>query len=321
MLKITLDQQGNYPLHAQLKERVKLALAFGELRPGDTLPSIRELAHELSVGPGIVRRAYGELARAGIVTLSRSKRVVVNSHLNYKRDEEVLETTRRLAADFSRQVAALGVHPQAFAQFFQHWLSESRCCDDFIVFTECNRKEAEQYAKQASCAWGVNVRGLPIDELEKLPPSKLRGTRYIVTTAYHYEEVRKIAKKLRKGLVSISVTWDEQMLQRIRSVPAGGRVAFVFERADCDRYGRVVIKEMEKLFSDSDLAFACVAIEEIEELDHWLQEENWDLVYFSNRLWESLPEAIRSKPNVSDPRLKADPLWLERARIEVGVFS
>ncbi|HEU0014716.1 MAG TPA: GntR family transcriptional regulator [Longimicrobium sp.] len=41
--------------------------ATGELRPGERLPTVRQLADRLDVAPGTVARAYGELERRGVV--------------------------------------------------------------------------------------------------------------------------------------------------------------------------------------------------------------------------------------------------------------
>ena len=50
------------PAHVQLEEQVKVALALGKLRPGDLLPSIRNVEDELGVGRMLVRKAYQQLA-------------------------------------------------------------------------------------------------------------------------------------------------------------------------------------------------------------------------------------------------------------------
>jgi len=322
MVKLAVDPQSTYPVHAQIKERVKLALAFGDLRPGDTLPSIRELAKELQVGAGVVRRAYSELARAGILSISGSRRVVVNRELQYKREIEGLrQETRRLAARIFDEVLALGIHPQSFAQFFQHWLHESRHCESFIIFTECNRLQAEQYAGEVAQAWGVPVRGLDFDALRQISRKNLQGTRHLLTIPYHYEEARKISRKLGKNLVTVSVHWAQEVLQRIGSLRARSRVAFVFQRRDCEQYGHWIVREVEGMFPNSGLTFGCVVLEDIEPVEDWLKRGEWNLIYFSNRIWDGLPASVRSCPHVATPKLRADPVSLEKARIEVGILS
>lgn len=49
----------------QLTDGIRLAVAGGELQPGDQLPSVRGLAQQLSVNPKTVARAYDELVAEG----------------------------------------------------------------------------------------------------------------------------------------------------------------------------------------------------------------------------------------------------------------
>lgn len=316
-----IDTASKYPVHEQVKEGVRMALAFGELRPGDTLPSIRELGTELKIGPAIVRRAYEELARAGILRISRSRRVVVNRELRYKLESEgSKEQIRRLAERVLREVLKLGVHPQSFALYLQHWLRQSGRNECLIIFGECNRVQAEQFATDVSKAWRVPVRGLDFDSLRRLSRKELQGARHLCTIPFHYEEACQIARKHHMNVVTVSVHWDPEVLQRIASLKRGSRVAFVFKRRDHDEYGRLFVKQIEGNFSDSGLTFGAVVLEEIEPVEEWLKREEWELLFFSNRIWDELTASVRSRPDVATPTLRADPVSLEKARLEVGIL-
>ena len=321
-LRFSVDSQSTYPVHSQLKEQVKLALAFGELRAGDTLPSIREVAQELGIGPGVVRRAYSELARVGILSVSRSRRVLVNRELQYKRESESLgEDTRRLASQVLDKLLALGIHPQSFAQFFQHWLVETRRCEALVVFTECNPLQARQYAEEVAQSWGVPVQGLDFDDLRQMSREELARTRHMITIPYHYEEAREIARGAGKNLVTVSVHWHPEVLKQVTELGPKGRIAFVFQRVDEESYGRLLVRELEGLLASGTQTFGCLALEEIEPVEDWLKKKDWHLVYFSNRIWDRLSEKVRSCPKAATPRLALDPVSLERARIEIGVLS
>lgn len=63
----TIDPRSPTPLWGQIAARVRVAVAAGELRPGEILPSVRELAKRLRVNPATVAQAYKELAREGFV--------------------------------------------------------------------------------------------------------------------------------------------------------------------------------------------------------------------------------------------------------------
>jgi len=64
---IRIDLSDRTPPYQQIRAAVLAALATGELRPGDRLPTVRQLAGDLGVAPGTVQRAYAELEEDGAV--------------------------------------------------------------------------------------------------------------------------------------------------------------------------------------------------------------------------------------------------------------
>ena len=62
-----IDPRSPNPLWGQIAARVRVAVAAGELHPGEALPSVRELARRLRVNPATVAQAYRELAQEGFV--------------------------------------------------------------------------------------------------------------------------------------------------------------------------------------------------------------------------------------------------------------
>src|SRR5215208_7287387 len=55
------------PVYQQLMQEVKRAIAYGRLKPGDQLPSVRDLAETLGLNPNTVARAYRLLEEAGVI--------------------------------------------------------------------------------------------------------------------------------------------------------------------------------------------------------------------------------------------------------------
>src|SRR5882724_9004713 len=56
-----LNTSDDRPIYAQIADQVKFAVAAGLLRPGELVPSVRELAKQLVVNPNTVARAYRDL--------------------------------------------------------------------------------------------------------------------------------------------------------------------------------------------------------------------------------------------------------------------
>ena len=96
------------PIYRQLKDRVIAMMLDGVLKPGDALPSVRQVAAEYQLNPITVSRAYQELAdealvekRRGLgmyVTEEASKKLLVNERERFLHEEWplVLERIQRL---------------------------------------------------------------------------------------------------------------------------------------------------------------------------------------------------------------------------------
>lgn len=66
-IRFDVDQGSGVPIYLQIVEQVRHGVEAGTLRSGERLPTVRELAGELSVAPNTVVKAYGELRRMGLL--------------------------------------------------------------------------------------------------------------------------------------------------------------------------------------------------------------------------------------------------------------
>jgi GntR family transcriptional regulator len=62
-----VDRAGSTPAYAQLVRQVREALRMGQLRPGDRLPTVREVVTSCTVNAATVLKAYRELELSGLV--------------------------------------------------------------------------------------------------------------------------------------------------------------------------------------------------------------------------------------------------------------
>jgi GntR family transcriptional regulator len=67
MILVELNTNDERPIYGQIADRVKFAIAGGVLRPGDLVPSVRELSKQLVVNPNTVARAYRDLQSEGLL--------------------------------------------------------------------------------------------------------------------------------------------------------------------------------------------------------------------------------------------------------------
>lgn len=68
---LSIDPRDATPIYAQLERSLRAAIASGRLRPGDQLPTVRQLAVDLQVNANTVARVYSDLERAGVLETRR----------------------------------------------------------------------------------------------------------------------------------------------------------------------------------------------------------------------------------------------------------
>jgi GntR family transcriptional regulator len=103
------------PIYVQLREQGLAAIASGLLRPGDQMPTMREVAVFLKVDLNTVRRAYEELERLGLVALERGRGSFVADPHVLTAAEALEDRTDGLARQTLAAAAANGVDPSKLA--------------------------------------------------------------------------------------------------------------------------------------------------------------------------------------------------------------
>jgi len=63
----TVDPRSGVPIYLQLIDQVKRSVAVGALAPGEQLPTVKQLALDLTINPNTVARAYRELERDEVI--------------------------------------------------------------------------------------------------------------------------------------------------------------------------------------------------------------------------------------------------------------
>lgn len=73
MIQFHLDPTSGVPAYLQIVQQVRQAISLGVLRPGDQLPTIKEVVASLAINPNTVMKAYRELDLAGVVDARRGQ--------------------------------------------------------------------------------------------------------------------------------------------------------------------------------------------------------------------------------------------------------
>lgn len=100
---IVLSPESPDPLHKQVTDQIREAVAGGEVGPGDRLPSIREMAKELNISVITVKRSYMDLEREGLlVTRAGLGSFVADVDRAYLKQDQLAEVRAELKGILER---------------------------------------------------------------------------------------------------------------------------------------------------------------------------------------------------------------------------
>ena len=121
-----LDPASPTPLYAQLAERLRAAIAAGDLAPGELLPSVRQLAVRLRLNPGTVVQAYRDLEAGGLVELRQGSGTYVRELTPSRRAAEQAAVSSRLANEMLARAVSLGLSGEDLLNALRTALGEKR---------------------------------------------------------------------------------------------------------------------------------------------------------------------------------------------------
>ncbi len=91
---VRIDPDSAVPIYLQIVEAIQHAVATGTLKPGEQLPTVRELATTLRINPNTVARAYDQLDSAKVISTQQGRGTFVREqpdqeHLSRMRQEQL----------------------------------------------------------------------------------------------------------------------------------------------------------------------------------------------------------------------------------------
>jgi GntR family transcriptional regulator len=104
-----VDLKSGIPIYIQIMDQIKHLIATGVLQPGQQLPTIRELAVELTINLHTVAHAYAELEREGFLTIQRGRGTfITNGHTEQELGDLRVQKLQALVENMFAEVVNLG---------------------------------------------------------------------------------------------------------------------------------------------------------------------------------------------------------------------
>lgn len=208
------------PIYQQLADRIRSRAAAGELRPGDQLPTVRELSDALGIARGTVKRAYDELEKTQTVEKVQGR----GTFIRYQP-----------SASESRKERAMAAIDTMFSELedMNFTLSEIRIFLDLklrqradiqsklkVAVVECNPEVLSQLAEQLRSIDGLEITCHLLDEVAAYPYRLGEEADLVVTTTEHAAQLEKLISQ-RGKIAKVALRLKPKCVAQIVKLQAG----------------------------------------------------------------------------------------------------
>jgi GntR family transcriptional regulator len=109
MLQMIVNPSDELPIYRQIMRQITEAIAMGQLKSGEKLPSHRELSERLVVAPLTVKKAYDELEALKFIETQRGRGTFICEHFPQLNRDDHLERVRQTARRLLLQARLAGL--------------------------------------------------------------------------------------------------------------------------------------------------------------------------------------------------------------------
>jgi len=120
------DMSSGIPAYRQIIDQVLGGIASGALRPGDQLPTVRQLAVDLAINPNTVARAYRELEIRSLLTTQQGLGTFITRETVKPDDAERQRQLNQLVAEFMARAGAAGFDASEITDRIKDFVEQGR---------------------------------------------------------------------------------------------------------------------------------------------------------------------------------------------------
>src|ERR1700721_2314005 len=120
--RLAIDLRSGMPVYRQLIDQVRSGIASGSLTAGDQLPTVRQLAVDLTINPNTVMRAYRELELGGLLETHQGTGTFISKKKLEKNSAERERQLGQMAGEFAARAGAAGFTVEDLIDRFRHLL-------------------------------------------------------------------------------------------------------------------------------------------------------------------------------------------------------
>jgi GntR family transcriptional regulator len=116
---LRIESSSAVPIYCQLAEQIREQIAAGLLKPGQQVPSVRQLAADLAINQNTILKVYNELVREGVLTMERGSGTYVSDRVAGQVEESRRQIVTEALAKAADKAVGLGVSLEQVQQWLE----------------------------------------------------------------------------------------------------------------------------------------------------------------------------------------------------------
>ena len=254
MLPVTIDNRGQEPIYRQISSQIAALIKAGRLTPGQQLPPERELALQLKVARGTIKKAYDALARQNYIVAARGRGSLVALAVDAEKDSSRftsviragqnvdgvvtpalnrIDKAAKLINESIARLEELRFSYREIAELFGLLLTrrEDELSRFAIAAVDCNPEALGIYQSQLALLTHMSTARILFSELHQAedPAAMLAPFDLILTTSNHIEELRRLAPAIADKAVPVVVAPSQNTLIALARLDSACRAGVLYQ--------------------------------------------------------------------------------------------
>jgi len=276
-LKLSIDKNSPVPAYRQLVKKITSLINEGKLKPGDKLPTERELATLLKVARGTVKKAYELLSRDRIIETTQGRGTFVSSV------QDIIPTGRKekaqkLVDNLLEELRKMNFSFQEIRAFIElSIIQKEEKLENFnVAVIDCNPESLAIFERQLTFLKHVRVARFLLDDVVDDPEAekRLKPFDLILTTSTHYSELLGKLPNLRDRLIQVAVSPSQETIIEMASLSPVQRIGVICES---ENFLNRVVSRLKNLGLVKG-SVPCLFIKDEDELPEFLEKVDVVLV-------------------------------------------
>lgn len=229
-LNVQIDKESHARVYRQVADQIRQLVATGVLKPGERLPTERELSDSLNLARGTINKAYDDLKRDRVIKVIPGSGSYVFNENDVPRSER-----KELAAAAIREMLIKldGLHftiPEVHAMLDLVAANLDQSQRKAMIATiDCNPESLAVIAEQFSDYPDIELKMFLLDDVLKYaePEAIFEDFNFIITTMNHYEQVTAAIPSLKENVLKAVVSLSQNTIIMVATIQQGSKIGMI----------------------------------------------------------------------------------------------